>query len=80
MEVSDTDLLEVLKKSQEKKANLERVRHESPARSPDRGDPPDGLSPSADNGTGHEGGSEPIAPETPPADEKPLTVQGELFG
>lgn len=80
MEVSETDLLEVLKKSQEKKANLERERHESPAGSPDRGDPPDGLSPSEDNGTGHEDGSEPITPETPPADEKPLTVQGELFG
>ena len=80
MEVSETDLLEVLKKSQERKTNLERERRESPARSPDRGDPLDGLSPSADNGTGHEDGSEPIAPETPPADEKPLTVQGELFG
>ena len=80
MEVSETDLLEVLKKSQEKKANLERERHESPAGSPDRGDPPDGLSSSEDNGTELEDGSEPPAPETPSADEKPLTVQGELFG
>ena len=80
MEVSETDLLEVLKKSQEKKAKLERERRESPAGSPDRGDPPDGLSSSEGNGAGHEGGSEPIAPETPSADEKPLTVQGELFG
>ena len=80
MEVSDTDLLEVLKKSQEKKANLERERHESPAGSPDRGDPPDGLSSSEDNGTELEDGSEPPAPETPSADQKPQTVQGELFG
>lgn len=80
MEVSETDLLEVLKKSQERKTNLERERRESPARSPDRGDPLDGLSPPADNGTGHEGGSEPPAPETPSADQKPQTVQGELFG
>lgn len=80
MEVSETDLLEVLKKSQEKKANLERERDGSPAGSPDRGDPPDGLSSSEDNGTELEDGSEPPAPETPSVDQKPQTVQGELFG
>lgn len=80
MEVSETDLLAALKKSQEKKSILEQERHGSPTESPDRGDHPDGLSSSEDNGTRHEGGSEQSAPETPPADGKPQTVQGELFG